>query len=288
MPYLKQHSLADHGIDWLVITHASADHFGGNHAIKRHFPSVKIISHWLDAKAIENRQTFLTEHKSWCSAYGFGAQQISAEDMDQLFGIPVAVDLAFSDSVHIALADDWNVELIHAPGHTPGHCIVFDHKHAAIYAGDAVLGMGVPDLNGDLTMPPHYFEVDWYLETIQKLIALKPEYLFLTHYPPLCGSEVNDFLERSSSYVYACMERLEAILKSSGGRLNSHALLQRLRSQIGITSADNQYQLLLRAHLNHLRKYGNLSIQKNEDQITWVYSDRTGDDSGQGRRELVM
>ncbi len=243
-----------------MITHASADHFGGDAAIKQRFPQVKIVAHHQDAASITSHETFIKEHKSWPKAYGLPAQEVSAQDFEKHFGPEVRVDLSVLDGEWITLTDSWQIQLLHSPGHTPGHLMIYDPKNQAIFAGDAVLGEGVPSIDGAFTMPPHYFEVDWYLATIEKITNLAPKYFFGTHYHPFAGQEVFKFLNASKNFVTSCNDKVLNIFRAEGKSLGAIELLAHLREDIGISAAENQYQLLARAHINHLTSQGELEL----------------------------
>lgn len=253
-PYFEQVGFNQERLAWLVISHASADHFGGNHAVRSRCPKVKTVAHHLDAPAIENHQAFLREHKQWPQAYGLPRQEVSKKDFERYFGPETAVDLAVTDGGWISLSSDWSVQLLHTPGHTPGHLIIYDPRHRAAYIGDAILGSGVPAVDGQIVMPPHYFEVDWYLQTIERIRNLDVDYLFGTHYPPLAHADVTAFLQKSHTFVETSSDILLAVLQEHPELPSTPELVTGMREKLGIAAAENQYQLLVRAHLNQLSK----------------------------------
>jgi glyoxylase-like metal-dependent hydrolase (beta-lactamase superfamily II) len=154
------------------------------------------------------------------------------------------------------LSATWTVKLVHLPGHTPGHLAVYDPVNQALFAGDALMGNGIPDTQGRLVMPPHYFEVDWYLNSIKRAQGLDPQQLLATHYLPLVDRAVTQFLETSRAFVARLEATLLAMLWGAHQPVDMPALISAVRDQVGIPGADYQYGLLLRAHLRRLTEQG--------------------------------
>ena len=84
LPYLQKLPIPVEKISWLVVTHASGDHFGGNAAIKRYSPQTIIIAHALDAPAIANHSIFLTEHIQALGIEGIPVPDMKADSQDFL------------------------------------------------------------------------------------------------------------------------------------------------------------------------------------------------------------
>ena len=94
-------------------------------------------------------------------------------------------------------------ELIHTPGHTPGHVSFFRSQDATLLPGDAFcttkpesfFAAAVaqqPELHG----PPSYFTSDWdsARESVQRLAQLSPRVVAPGHGKPLSGANVADAL----------------------------------------------------------------------------------------------
>ena len=99
------------------------------------------------------------------------------------------------------LGPDRRIEILHLPGHTPGHLGVWDPKNGAAIIIDAVLETGIYDREGNRLIPPRYFDVAQYQGTIRKLLALRPEHLLTAHYLPMQDQDALDFLDRSLDFT---------------------------------------------------------------------------------------
>lgn len=270
LPYLD--SIGLRHLDWLVITHASGDHFGGNAAVKRHFPQVKIIAHDLDAESIAHHKIFVREHVALFQKKGVPLADLDPKSPEfiRLHGPEVRVDQKIQETLRLDLNDGWQCSLMHAPGHTPGHLIVFDHLHRALVSGDALMGRGIPNLEGQLEMPPHYFGVDWYLQTIKRVRELEPEYLFATHYPPLQGNDVRHFLDESEEFVRHFERQFLDALSATHRLLTIPEMIQISQELLGIPGATYQYGMLVAAHLENLRLRGYVKCRKIGSSPHWI------------------
>ena len=273
LPYLEQANLPANRLDWLVVTHASADHHGGNSAVRARYPDVCITAHELDAQATTDGETFVREHGDVLVEYGFdpGVASPNSPAFREWHGEPAGVDWRVEGGERIDLRAGRTVTLVHAPGHTPGHLMVYDDAHGALIAGDALMGNGVPDVHGQLVMPPHYFEVDWYLRTIAAARTLAPRLILATHYPPIAGNAVEEFLQASEVFVETCNTMMQEIMEGATAPLGMPAIIQALRGRLGIPEADYQYALLARAHLRHLQEKGQLVSVSDGAIPRWLY-----------------
>ena len=99
-------------------------------------------------------------------------------------------------------------ELIHTPGHTPGHVSFFRHEDRTLLAGDAFCTtkpesffeaalVQQPELHG----PPSYFTQDWdqARASVQSLATLDPEIIAPGHGKPMAGASVPEALRQLAS-----------------------------------------------------------------------------------------
>jgi glyoxylase-like metal-dependent hydrolase (beta-lactamase superfamily II) len=273
LPYLENTQIPVEKIRWLVVTHASGDHFGGNAAIKHRSPQTIITAHKLDVEAISNHSIFIAEHITALGADGIPVPDMKADSPDflALHGPETPVDWVVQGGEELVMDESWSVKLLHAPGHTPGHLMVFDPLNRSLFIGDAIMADGIPDLEGRLVMPPHYFEVDWYLQTIKTARNLMPEYILPTHYAPIQGKEVEVFLNNSQAFVTRFETILLDLLRNNRQPLDMATVIKIIRDWLGIPDCDYQYGLLVRAHLRKLvRSKQIIPIQENGIH-QWVY-----------------
>jgi glyoxylase-like metal-dependent hydrolase (beta-lactamase superfamily II) len=194
-------------IDMLLVSHADADHHGGNAALRARAPGVTIMGHELDRPRIESKALHLA---------GRYTEVVVADDMryerdllgwlDAMIGADTPIDLGLRGGETIRLGEHARWEVLHAPGHSAGHLVLWQPDSGTLLAQDAVLWRGVPNRTGQLPSPPPYYDVDGYLETLRRLRELRPEWLLTAHYPVIYGAAVDPFFAQSLAFV----ERVDA------------------------------------------------------------------------------
>jgi glyoxylase-like metal-dependent hydrolase (beta-lactamase superfamily II) len=127
---------------WL--THAHLDHIGAISAIRRRFGDLPVHLHALDRPVYESAAFF-------AESYGLPFEQPE----------PANAELADGGVVHAgALAFD----VIHAPGHSPGH-VVF-HGNGVLLGGDVLFAGSIGRTDLPLANPEHM------QQSLAKLVAL--------------------------------------------------------------------------------------------------------------------
>jgi len=206
VPYLEGIGLSIGDVDEVLISHADVDHCGGNRALQEMAPSLRFLSGEADRAWIENRELMLAEIYRWSEPYGFGPDEESVEWLRTELGGDSPVDTGLRGGETLRLGPDWRIEVLHLPGHTPGHLGLWDSSSGAAIIVDAALERGIYDREGKLLQPPRYFDASAYRATVRRLRALNPEHLLTAHYPPMQEGEVIGFLDRSLEFTHRVEE----------------------------------------------------------------------------------
>jgi glyoxylase-like metal-dependent hydrolase (beta-lactamase superfamily II) len=185
------------------------DHCGGNRALKERHPSLWFSCGEPDRSYIENNRVMLAEIYLWSEPYGFGPDEESKDWIFKELGGDSPVDAGLHGGETLRLGPDRRVEILHLPGHTPGHLGIWDPKNRAAIIIDAALETGIYDREGNRLIPPRYFDAARYQGTIRKLQTLRPEHLLTAHYPPMQGQEALDFLDLSLEFT----EQVEKVVR---------------------------------------------------------------------------
>ena len=134
----------------------------------------------------------------WYGAYGFGPSAQDRAFLEAELGSDTPVDDELSDGDVLDLGDGWMLEVLHLPGHTPGHLGLWDPRSRSAIVIDAVLDRGIRDRAGTLLIPPRIYDTVAYAATIERLEALGAERLLTAHFP--VDGETGAFLERSRAW----------------------------------------------------------------------------------------
>ena len=138
---------------YIVNTHSHHDHTGGNEGLQKS-SGAQIVAHPLEAEVILNPK------KAWEK----GLKDL--QDLVKASGIPKHVELnvlkmrieAEPSRVDVSISrslEDGSVlnigstqlEVIHTPGHSPGHICLYDHSRRILFSGDHILLHTTPNID---------------------------------------------------------------------------------------------------------------------------------------------
>lgn len=127
----------------IAVTHAHLDHIGGVSALKKLKPSADIMIH----KADEFIYDSLPGQAEWI---GIPRPQWAALGLE--FEQPPKADGYWQDG-DVYLVGNLSFTIIHCPGHTPGHVVLFEPKERKVFVGDVLFAgsVGRTDLPGGST-----------------------------------------------------------------------------------------------------------------------------------------
>jgi glyoxylase-like metal-dependent hydrolase (beta-lactamase superfamily II) len=185
------------GPDLVIISHADVDHCGGDAALRARHPRARFACHAADRAWIERTEAMLDGNYLWYRAYGFGPSDDDRAFLTAELGAHAPIDEELADGDVLDLGDGWRLDVLHLPGHTPGHIGLWDGRSGSALVIDAILDHGIRDRAGTLLIPPRIYDTAAYLETIARVRALAPERLLTAHFDVLEGDAVGAFLERT-------------------------------------------------------------------------------------------
>jgi glyoxylase-like metal-dependent hydrolase (beta-lactamase superfamily II) len=277
IPYLNSIGLTPQDLSLIIITHAHADHFGGNEELwlasgKR----VRFAAHRLDRAWIEDPPGQTRQ------AYGHYVELglMSADDLEngiKASGDGVQLDYVLDGGEVFDLGSGLELEIVFAPGHSAGNICVLDRKNKVLVQGETIAGVAQYNVEGDLLTAPFYEDVEVYLRTIAVVARLDFETLLPSHLPLMNRKQAVQFLEDSLNFTLRFDEEVRQRLKDSSQPVSSMELLQSMDNLWGQYPADLGLYMLLETHLKGLVKQGLVGGSLAEG-LTWVGPDR--DDLG--------
>ena len=153
IPYLEELGLRLEDVDEVIVSHADLDHCGGNRTLKERHPSLRFSCGEADRPYVENGRVMLAEIYGWSEPYGFGPDEAAKASILEDLGGDSSVDVGMHGGETLRLGPGWRVEILHLPGHTPGHLGIWDPKNRAAIIIDAVLERGIYDREGNRLIP---------------------------------------------------------------------------------------------------------------------------------------
>lgn len=246
--YLRRagHSLAQ--VKSCVITHAHADHYGGASEVQTAAPSAVFAVHPLDRTWVEDPEEHIRANYLWPAAFGLPVAPEVLDRVRGMLGPAVHVQNVLNDGDVVDVGGGWHLDVIHAPGHTPGHLALLDRRSNSLLAGDAVLE---PDV-----LPPAYYDALVYMETLERLVAIDARRLLGSHYAMKEGYDVGAFVRRALAHARECHDVIREVVATSREPVRLAAVAEALRSHFGLGDTPQRWTWGAYGHLVALERVG--------------------------------
>ncbi len=177
---LRQLGLTPDDVDYVMPTHVHLDHGGGAGALMAACPGARLVVHPRGAGHLVDPTRLIAGSRE---VYG-------ASEMARLFGdiVPVAAErvIESADGMEIELAGR-PLRLLHTEGHALHHYCVWDAASRGIFSGDT-FGISYRELDSArgafifATTTPTQLDPAAWLATVDRLMALGPESVYLAHF----------------------------------------------------------------------------------------------------------
>ncbi len=195
--YLSKAGIDITDITRIVLTHLHSDYVQAANEVKRK-SGAKIYSHWIEAAYLSHELEYngppdkdAFEHI--LEIMGTNIDKVTKKFGNIHFG-PIIVDALLEDGDTIGNT----LQVIHTPGHTPGHISLYDKGRQILYGGDVFFNrvLGIDSL---FVLPPTV-KKDWItsIASASRLLSLKIEKLLLAH-------QSNPKLENASRMIEKAM-----------------------------------------------------------------------------------
>jgi len=182
---LDQAGIARQAVSHVVVTHVHLDHAGGAGALMQALPSATLVAHPRGARHM------IDPAKLWAGTVAvYGAERTAA-----LYGDPIAIPAARVVEAPDGFALDLGgrpLRFLDAPGHAKHHFVVLDEVTRGFFTGDA---FGISYRHDDSAAGPFFFATTTPVQldppalhaTIDRMLAERPERVYLTHYGCVTG-----------------------------------------------------------------------------------------------------
>lgn len=193
-------------VNYVIPTHVHLDHAGGTGALMRQLPQAKMVIHPYGAR-----------HMVDPSKLAAGATEVYGEAaFKRSFGELIPVEqsrvIEAPDGLCLRLGSR-ELLCLDTPGHARHHISIYDDQSRGIFSGDT-FGISYRELDTDkgpfllATSTPIQFDPDAWHKTLDRLMALSPQVIYLTHYcavhePAHLVEMLRNSLERFSTIALA-------------------------------------------------------------------------------------
>lgn len=257
-------------LDLILITHADVDHYGGLAVLQAACGHAAILAPMQDRRWIENPETIFAErYDAYRMEHKVSYPLHVTEAMHAMYGPSIPIDLGLRGGEDLRCGPQHLFQVLHVPGHTPGHLMLWEAQTKIALIGDALNGMTQLDRNGIWTAPPPYTDRDLYMQSIQTLEYLNPEMLLTAHYPVMRGKEVATFVEASRNFVLRADVVLTNLLLEADTPLTLAQLIEYTNPLLGPFVSPTDLQYALEAHLSQLEQTHQVLRSHQQGVVTW-------------------
>jgi glyoxylase-like metal-dependent hydrolase (beta-lactamase superfamily II) len=249
LPFLAEAGIDPSEIDLVLVSHADVDHFGGNAALREVAPGALVCAHAADTPWVESSERILRERYGWYEGYGVPYPEGVLDWLGDAMGPDTPVDVQLAGGERFRLGPELTVEVLHLPGHSPGHLGLWEPVSRTAIVQDAVMARGLLDTDGNVIHPPPARDVAGYERSARLLKELRPARLLTAHYDVIEGADVDRFLDDTIDFVARARAAVTRALEAEPG-IALRDLLPHADAELGpFTSMPNELAATLRGVL---------------------------------------
>ncbi|WP_267225890.1 MBL fold metallo-hydrolase [Dyella silvae] len=200
---LSDAGLSPADVDWLILTHVHLDHAGGAGELMAHLPNARVAVHPRGARHM------IDPSQLWACASAVYGEDVMAATYGTLRPIP-AERVTETPDGHVVMLSGRPLRCLDTPGHARHHMSIYDERANVCFTGDT-FGLSYREFdtsNGAFILPtttPVQFDPDALHASIRRLMSLKPEAIYVTHF-----NRVED-LERLAGDLHVQIDAMVAI-----------------------------------------------------------------------------
>jgi glyoxylase-like metal-dependent hydrolase (beta-lactamase superfamily II) len=162
-------------VSYVAASHIHIDHAGGAGSLLHHLPSAKLLVH---PKGVPH---LINPAKLWKQT-----RQVLG-GIAEMYGeiAPIAKEriIAATDGMVLDLGNGVELRVLEVPGHASHELAFHENESSGIFPGDAA-GVYLSKLDAIIPTTPPPFNLEMTLASIERLLSLKPRWLYYTHFGP--------------------------------------------------------------------------------------------------------
>lgn len=249
-----------------VVSHAHADHFGGNAELLAEEPGCRVYAHRDDVAWAREPAWHVRD------AYGaLGADYPCPADVSAwvagLLGAPAPV-APLSAGDRLELDDGRAFRVIHLPGHSRGHIGLWEPEERLLLMSDALLSDG-QRVEGRVVAIPSYLDVDAYLRSVRTVRALAPTVTCPAHFGVLDGEGTQAFCDASEAFVHRLDDAVRSTLNDGRPRTLREITATVVPAVAPTAEATMVAGLSVQAHLDALERSGMAAWRMSGSERAW-------------------
>lgn len=185
---LKELNIKPEDVAYLAVSHIHLDHGGGAGELIKYLPRAKVVVHPRGAPHLAN------PGKLWQQS-----QEVLgkiAEIYDSPKPVPEERIVAATDGMTFDVGNNVKLKVVETLGHASHHLSFYESLTGGIFPGDAA-GVYLNEIGVIVPTTPTPFRLDIALNSLDKLINLKPKVLYYSHF-----GKSDNALDKLQTYVH--------------------------------------------------------------------------------------
>ncbi len=177
---MRAKGLRPEQVDYVILTHIHLDHAGGAGRFMREFPNAMLTVHPRGARHMADPSRLIA---GTVAVYG---EEPTRRMYGDILPVPAGRILETPHAASIRL-NGRELQFLDTPGHARHHVAIVDTRSGHIFAGD-VFGLSYREMDQDgrqfiiPTTSPVQFDPEPYHRSIDLVLGMKPEAVYVTHY----------------------------------------------------------------------------------------------------------
>jgi len=170
---LREIGIENDEVDYVAVSHIHIDHAGGSGTLLKHLPNAKLLAHARGAPHL------VKPEKLWRQT-----KQVLGEIADmygKIHPVPEKRIVKATDGMAVELGEDVRLEVLETLGHASHHLSFYDNSSRGVFTGDAT-GVYLKSIDAIIPTAPPPCDLEMTLTSLNRLIELKPEKLYYTHF----------------------------------------------------------------------------------------------------------
>ncbi len=198
---LKEIRVKTEEVDYVAVSHIHIDHAGGAGTLLRHLPNARLLVHPRGAPHLINPEKLWKQTKQ------------VLRDLAEMYGEiePVSQErvVVAADAMVIDLGNGVELKILEMPGHASHELSFYEETSRGIFPGDAA-GIYLNRLDAIIPTTPPPFNLEMTLASLERLIAMKPRWLYYSHFGP-----TDEAIKKLQTYVSQLKLWAEVILEGT-------------------------------------------------------------------------
>jgi len=252
---VKKVGVQPEDIAYIIVTHIHLDHAGGAGVLLRNMPQAQVVVHYKGAQHLINPVSLVNS-----------ATEAQGKEVIAKLGEVLPIEEHRLQAIHegdtIRLGKEQILKFIDAPGHASHELCIYETRNGGLFVGDAI---GLSLVENEMLLPfhpPPNFDLELYLNTLERLTKLAPTMLYYAHFG--VSSKVQEDFQLARDKLQIWDDIIAKAIKENAFGDAARRLMGQVGAELepirGVESLKSLYEFLTQVYLplcaaGHIKYY---------------------------------